>query len=142
VPVNLASWRLPASSGVARQRRPSSAGHGSGGLRVEEVPRWWLIAKESAHGPMGSASTVRSTSTAAEENAVDRRERPMAWAWRPCSGGRRRLGASGATEAIAGAGIGVDDGENVLQIDPSNGSSVSQNSPWYFHIPPYSDRDQ
>ncbi|RLM58435.1 hypothetical protein C2845_PM18G09540 [Panicum miliaceum] len=63
---------------------------------------------ESAHG-LGSTARPR----AAEENAAGRREHLMAR--RPCSGGRRRPGAGGGTEAIAssrGAAIGVDRGRS------------------------------
>jgi hypothetical protein len=79
---------------------------------------------------VGWASTARPA-------AANRRELLMAW--RPFSGGRRRPGTGGAREALSSlrrrAGIGVDDGQHVFQIDPSNGFLFRKIAPESFIYP-------
>ena len=103
-----------------------------GGLSIKTVVPWLLTAKAL------SARRQRRF-----QRQRRRMQRELLMAWRPCSGGHRQAGAGGAPGAIAASPLPESTwtSENVFQIGPSNGSSISQNNPCNFHIPPKSDCD-
>ena len=90
-----------------------------GGLSIKTVVGAAVVADRG--GPVGSAPTA--IPAAEEGNAAKASHGVASLLGRtsPGGGGRR----SGSHRRLAAAGIDVDDGENILHTDPSNGSSIS-----------------